>query len=154
MSRDADDDNARPKIPRGPTRAGQRAGLLFHNAVRGFGRDACRWTYAGVVPASGVPRVRTSCIGQRFEDWQRCCYRHHTKARLLKADRVVAVCATGALCGDKRHLFCVPGPKLPKAPRPPRFNTAAFLAAIAADAAAAALLPTASPSPSTTTAGP
>lgn len=126
------DDDARPRIPKVQSAAARRAGLLFNKAIRGGHRAACRFTYGGVVPASGVPRVRTSCIGHRFEDWQRCCYRHWTGARLLKADRIVAVCATGALCGDKRHLFCVPGPKLPKPPRlsPAEVaaNTAAALA--------------------------
>ena len=142
-----DDDNERPKIPRGPTRAGQRSWLLFHNAIHRSHRDACRWTYGGVVPASGVPRVRTSVIGQRFEDWQRCCYRHHWKARLLKSDRVVASCGN-SLCGDRRHLHVIPAPKLPK---PPRLSPAQ----VAADAAAAIRFGSASqPSPSITAAGP
>lgn len=139
MNGDGDDDE-RPRIPRGQTAGGRRAALLFHNAVRGWGRDACRWTYGGVVPASGVPRVRTSCIGQRFEDWQRCCHRHWWKARLLKTDRIVATCGN-PLCGDKRHLWAIPAPKLPKAPRLSPAEVAANTAAALAFGGAATLPP-------------
>ncbi len=148
--RDADDD-ARPTIPRGQTARARRAGLLFNKAIHGTHRGVCRFTYGGVVPASGVPRVRTSCIGQRFEDWQRCCYRHWTGARLLKSDRVVAVCATGALCGDKRHLHVIPAPKLPKTLRLSPAEVAADTAAAIAFGGAAITLP---PPPSITLAGP
>lgn len=133
------DDDERPRITKGQSAAARRASLLFHNAIRGDHRAACRFTYGGIVPASGVPRVRTSCIGQRFEDWQRCCHRHWWKARLLKTDRVVATCGN-PLCGDKRHLWAIPAPKLPKLPRPARVRIADVLAAVAAAAAAAAAL--------------
>jgi len=142
----SDDDNERPRIPKGQTAGGRRATLLFNKSIRGATKSDCRFTYSGPVPAFGVPRVRTSCIGQRFEDWQRCCYRHWNKVRLLKMDRVVAVCATGALCGDKRHLYVIPAPKPPKAPRPSRAKAAA-IATTAPDA-------TTLPPPSITAAGP
>ena len=131
MNGDGDDDKERPKMPNYPTARDRRATLLFRGAVRGATKADCRFTYGGVVPPSGVPRVRVSCIGNRWDDWRRAAYRHWFLCKLFKEDQVITVCGN-ELCGDKRHLFVVPRPK---AAKPSRLSCAVVAANTAATVA-------------------
>ena len=96
----------------------------------------CRWEWAGPMLAGGTRQPPIPMMMGRKLDRQRGAYRWKYGARLLKSDRIVAVCGNPR-CVDPVHLHVVPALKPAKAPAKPALTctdpTAGGLASSTAD---------------------